>query len=108
MLPPLCCPNETRRALVRQDGRFNGIDFLEVLDTEAPAGTPPQQTLLVHCLRPVAGLTRDNVRIEGGVRVSPVRVDWALPADSPQLPVDLQTFLNNRLSTEERPRVLVV
>ncbi len=105
--PPLYCPNEARRALARQK-QFNGIDFLEVLDSEAPPGHPPQQTLLAHCLQSVAGLTRDNVRIEGGVRVRPVRVDWALPADSPQLPADLQTFLNDRLSAQERPRVLVV
>ena len=36
----------------RRDGRtrpLNGIDFLEVLDRDAPAGSPRQRTLLVHC-----------------------------------------------------------
>ena len=48
------------------------IDFLEVLDSEAPDGIPPnddmrQRTLLVRLLRPVpAGLTADNTRIDGG------------------------------------------
>lgn len=81
MTSQLFCPNDTRRALVRADGTLNGIDYLEVLDREAPAGTPAQRTLLVHAFRPVAGLDAGNVRIDGGVRVTPVRVMWAHPAD---------------------------
>src|SRR5262249_17629848 len=46
----------------------NGIDYLEVLDSDAvPLGLPRQQILLIHCLRAVPGtLTRDNIVITGG------------------------------------------
>ncbi|HSU13664.1 putative baseplate assembly protein [Longimicrobium sp.] len=78
MKSQLYCPSDTRRALVRQDGTLNGIDFLEVLDTSSIP--PRQQTLLVHCFLPVTALTAASVRIEGGVRVQGVAVEWALPA----------------------------
>jgi hypothetical protein len=57
---------------------LNGIDFLEVSPTD-------HQTLEVHFIQPLPGqaggvpagppLTRDNFRIEGGVRITDVRVD---------------------------------
>src|SRR5437762_1736881 len=109
--PPLYCPNAARLARVRDDGRFNGIEFLEVLDDAAPPGEPPQQTLLVHCLRPVAGLTRANVRIDGGVRVTNVGVEWAMSADSAAIPAGLKPFLATYLvagGVDRRPNVLVV
>jgi hypothetical protein len=81
----LYCPDETRKAVVRAEGSLNGIDYLEVLDQSAPPGTPPQQTLFVRCLLPVGPLTQDNVRIDGGVRVTDIGVDWARPANSPDL-----------------------
>lgn len=71
-----CC-DKLRRALVEKSP-FNGIDYLEVLDQGCPAGSPRQQTLLVHCLKALnPSLTRDNVRISGGERITPVRVVWA-------------------------------
>ncbi len=78
----LYCPDEVRKALTRTEGVLNGIDYLEVLDDEAPAGSPRQQTLLAYCFKPVAGLSKSNVRIDGGVRVNPVRVRWAYPASA--------------------------
>ncbi|MGV3721435.1 MAG: hypothetical protein ACO1SX_11055, partial [Actinomycetota bacterium] len=77
----LWCPDTRRRALVRADGTVNGIDYLEVLDRDAPAGVAAQQTLLVRLfLPPPAGLDGRAVRIEGGVRVRNIRVEWAAPA----------------------------
>ena len=78
----LYCPNETRKQLVRAAGTLNGIDFLEVLDEDAPEGSPRQRTLLLHCLRPVPGLSERNVTIAGGVRVRAVGVEWARPANA--------------------------
>ena len=78
------CPNQTRRQLVLEDeaAGLNGIDYLEVLDSDAPEERNRQRTLLVRCLRTVpAGLTKENVQISGGVRVTPVRVAWASRAD---------------------------
>ena len=61
------CANPRRRDEVRKVNFLNGIDFIEV----APAD---QRTLLVHFIRPVAGLTKGNFRIVGGVRVKDVQV----------------------------------
>ena len=50
MNPAYFCKHENRRADVLEHDTLNGIDYLEVLDKEAPPGSPRQQTLLVHCL----------------------------------------------------------
>lgn len=84
------CDNQRRAQIIRDNAAIivNGIDFLEVLDSEAPDGVPPnddmrQRTLLVRLLRPVpAGLTADAIRIDGGVRITPVGVDWVVAADA--------------------------
>ena len=83
------CQNPGRLQEVRNDPNLNAIDYLEVLDQNAPTGSPRQQTLLVHCLKPIPALRRDNVRIEGGVRITPVNVVWAYPAKS--IPASLVT-----------------
>lgn len=89
-LPPrvqLHCPDEARAALLEAGvdvDDTNGIDHIEVIDSIAPAGTAPQRTLVVHCYRPAPGLTRENVRIEGGVRVRKIEVEWAHPI--PEIP----------------------
>jgi hypothetical protein len=61
---------------------LNGVDYLEVLDLDAPAGSPRQQTLLVRCLKPAPALTVDNVRIEGGERFDDIGVLWVVVADA--------------------------
>ncbi len=71
------CSNLRRRQAVAAHPTLNGIDYLEVLDQESPEATLRQRTLLVRLLKPVpAGLTRHNVQISGGVRVTPVTVEW--------------------------------
>jgi hypothetical protein len=102
---------------------INGIDALEVLDSDAPAGTPKQRTLIVELFRPVpAGFSRDNVRLEGGVRVTGIGVRWAFAAtdfDTPgKVPASdvpafeqaaLVTLLHSRYPAQaDRSRVLVV
>ncbi len=74
------CKNRQRARLVRDDPAMNGIDYLEVLDREAPASSPRQRTLLVYCFKGIPSLTRENVRLTGGVRIRPVNVEWAFPA----------------------------
>jgi len=55
------CKNLKRREAVRAQSGLNGIDYLEVLDHDAPKdGGPRQQTLLVWCLQPAPALTVDN------------------------------------------------
>ena len=47
-----CC-DELRRNAVAAHPTLNGIDYLEVLDNEAPAGSPRQRTLFLRLLKPV-------------------------------------------------------
>jgi hypothetical protein len=76
------CTNPRRaQVLSTAPVAINGIDFLEVLDHDAPAGAPPQRTLLVHMIKDAPfGLGTANVRIEGGVRITGVKVTWAIRA----------------------------
>ncbi|VVB95196.1 Uncharacterised protein [uncultured archaeon] len=84
------CRNKNRRnkllsTKIEGELELNGIDYLEVLDKNAPQGSPRQRTLLVRCFKPVTYLSGNNVKIRGGVRddprINPVRVEWAYPAD---------------------------
>ncbi|MBP1150550.1 putative baseplate assembly protein [Methylocaldum sp. RMAD-M] len=78
-----CC-DERRRNKVAAHPTLNGIDYLEVLDREAPLGSPRQQTLLVRLFKAVPpGFAAQQVRIEGGERVRGVRVEWVAPASAP-------------------------
>ena len=75
------CGDEERRNLV--DASFlNGIDFIEVADSEAPSEALRQQLLALRCLKPVTGMTADHARIEGGVRILDVKILWAFPLDT--------------------------
>ncbi|WP_298482786.1 putative baseplate assembly protein [uncultured Chloroflexus sp.] len=76
------CANP-RRAQVLSTAAIplNGIDLLEVLDRDAPAGAPPQQTLLVQMIKSAPlGLSVANVQITGGVRVAGIQAIWVLRA----------------------------
>jgi baseplate J-like protein len=80
-----CC-DERRRAHVRDHGvvngfPYNGIDFLEVLDTDAASENERQRKLLVHFLKPIAAgaLTKNNMLIEGGERIRGIIVTSVTP-----------------------------
>jgi hypothetical protein len=85
----LCC-DQNRRAAVEAHPTLNGIDWLEVIDQEAPAGTPRQRTLLVRLLKPVpvvpVAMDATHVRIEGGERIRKIDVLWAAAAAPPPDP----------------------
>jgi len=110
------CGDEERRAAVAAAGTLNGIDFLEVLDAEAPGEELRQRLLVVRLLATApAGLDADWVRIEGGVRVRPVRATWAMPltevagAPAAQVPQPVKDFLAGYFAAEPEPgRVVVV
>jgi hypothetical protein len=76
----ICC-NRKRGEAVRLHPVLNGIEYLEVLDEDAPPGSPRQRTLLVRCYKPIPGLEGEHVRIEGGTRIRPVSIEWAFAAD---------------------------
>jgi hypothetical protein len=71
-----CC-NDLRRNAVRGQASLNGIDFLEVVDHEAPTDDDRQRILVIHFVNvpPPASLTRANVVIEGGERIRNITVD---------------------------------
>jgi Baseplate J-like protein len=101
--------NERRRAL--GEATLNGIDYLEVLDREAPPGIPRQRTLLVRAFEPLPAFTRDNVSIDGGERVEPVGIEWAYRADA--LPGSLGLSVAeknyfNAFPAAEKARLLIV
>jgi hypothetical protein len=79
-----CC-NDARKSAVLGNPTLNGIDYLEVLDHDAIAlNSPRQQTLLVHCLKPVpAALTTANVLITGGELTTGITAAWIAPASNP-------------------------
>lgn len=68
-----CC-DERRREIVRNSATFNGIDFLEVRDADAPSQADRQRTLFVHFLKDVTGITKDNLVITGGERIRGIAV----------------------------------
>lgn len=79
-----CC-DHFRRAAVRGSA-LNGIDFVEVVDRDAPSPALRQRILHVHLLNDPAALvlTRDHVRIEGGERIRDIRVDAVTMGLGPQ------------------------
>ena len=81
-----CC-DARRRELVLGHATLNGIDFLEVLDREAPPGTPRQRTLLLRFVKAAPDLTLENFELSGGERVTGVGLQWVTRADAPDLAV---------------------
>lgn len=78
-----CC-EENRRASVDSHPTLNGIDWLEVLDTEAPFTSPRQRTLMLRLLKSVpAGITPENLRITGGERIRDPGIEWVGVASAP-------------------------
>ncbi len=76
-----CC-QEKRRTQVSLHPTLNGIDYLEVLDRDAPFDSPSQRTLLLYLLKPVpADWSPDNVNIIGGERIRNPIVEWVAPAN---------------------------
>ncbi len=79
-----CC-DELRRAALADPSQnpsgLNGIDFLEVLDHDAPSKVMRQRLLEVHFVNDLTGgpLTTTNVRVEGGERITDVIVTNVTP-----------------------------
>jgi hypothetical protein len=61
------CGELHRRQAVIEDGTLNGIDFVEIANDD-------QTEISLGLLNPAATLTPDNFRIEGGVRITGIRV----------------------------------
>lgn len=73
--------NAARKAAAPPQTPLNGIDFLEVLDHDAPAGIDRQRTLLIRFFEPAPTLTVRDVLLLGGERITPVKIEWLARAD---------------------------
>lgn len=81
-----CC-DEQRRAAVDAHPVLNGIDWLEVADSDAPEEFLRQRILAVRFLKPVPGsFSTSNVTIEGGERIRNVRVTSVAVASDGSVP----------------------
>ncbi len=79
-----CCDELRRAALgdpAQNPNGLNGIDFLEVVDHEAPTKLMRQRLLHIHFVNDLSGglLTKTNVRIEGGERITHLIVTQVTP-----------------------------
>jgi len=72
----VCC-DELRREAVKEHSSLNGIDYLEVVDRDAPTEEERQRSLRVHFLKQPApsGLKLVNVKIDGGERITDILAD---------------------------------
>lgn len=72
-----CCDDDRRRDAVKDHLTLNGIDFLEVRDSEADPLEMRQRTLIVHFLKNLTPgeLTKENLEIEGGERTKDIEVE---------------------------------
>jgi Baseplate J-like protein len=80
----VCC-DERRLQAVKEAGALNGIEYVEVSDSEAPPHPTEdlrQRTLYVRLLKSAVGLSKVNVTIDGGERLPSVDVEWAEPASA--------------------------
>lgn len=85
------CKNKGRRQAVRGHDTLNGIDYLEVLDDAALPLKDRQRFLRVHLLKPLSSrLSKENVSIEGGVRITPIRVEDVSQVAPGTLQVDVR------------------
>lgn len=101
-----CCDRHRRNA-VNAHPTLNGLDYLEVLDRDLPEAHPyRQRTLFLHFLKPVAGLDRGNLRLDGGERIRGIAVEWA--AGTPAAPAFTPEEAALLAATPDPGRVLVV
>jgi hypothetical protein len=86
-----CC-DQNRRGIVRGTA-FNGIDWLDVLDLEAPNQGLRQRILHIGFVNSPApaSLTADNISITGGVRVVGIRAQ-SVAYDGDVLVVQLNVY----------------
>ena len=88
-----CC-DERRRDAVRNSANLNGIDFVEVADSDAPTAADRQRILRVHFLKTPApaGIVAANVVIEGGDRIRGLQVDRPVTYEGDVVVVHLNAY----------------
>lgn len=92
-----CCDKLRRNLIKATTGTtYNGIDFLEVLDSDAPTNAQRQRTLFVHFINPLGiPLANGNFRIEGGERIRGIAVTGVTTnfgSDAKVVAIDVDPF----------------
>ena len=89
-----CCTNDRRDAVARH-GTLNGIEFIEVIDDLTMPNEQRQRTLRLQVIKPLAAgqLTLDHIRIEGGERITSIKIITAQldPQDNKVLVINVDT-----------------
>ncbi len=82
-----CCDERRARRLREPGAPVNGIDYIEVLDSEAPSQAERQRRLRIHFFNSlgVGALTRDHMVIDGGERVPVVLVTKIAAGAAPEI-----------------------
>ncbi len=110
MRPPvqIKCYNERRRMAIKDGGeaindKINGIDFLEIYQLESShdvgskiAHENGRTVFFLHFFKKISDLGKDNVIIEGGVRIKDIKVEGAERADK----------INDYLSSAGHTRII--
>ncbi|WP_129793259.1 putative baseplate assembly protein [Sphingosinicella sp. CPCC 101087] len=75
-----CC--DTLRRSATAASSLNGIDFVEIVDLDAPSDALRQRIIQIHLIRDPAPLvfTPANILIEGGVRIRDIRATAVMMA----------------------------
>jgi len=102
------CGTPRRRLAVNEAGLLNGIEYVEVRDTDEPQAALRQRTLYVRLLQPVTGLDAANISIDGGDRIPSVAVEWAAPGDDLPPELDPAEAAGLVAGLEDPDHVLVV
>lgn len=103
------CSAPRRLLAVQLAGLLNGIEYVEVRDTDEAVRSLRQRTLYVRLLLPVPStLGGGQVVVDGGERIASVAVEWAAPASN--LPAFLDAAERTALldGLDEPDHVLVV
>jgi hypothetical protein len=105
-----CCDLRRRERVLEaiDDGvDINGIDYIEVLDREAPDPALRQRTLLLRFLTTAPDLIPEQFELSGGERVTGVAIEWVSRADAPDEP-PVEAALALYLATLPDPEQLLV
>jgi baseplate J-like protein len=96
-----CCLWPLRIEALRNHPSLNGLEYLEVIDRDAPSQALRQRTLLIRTVKPLVSAPPLSVwSLQGGVRVKPVRIEWVDMASNAAA-----LFAAGRITLPERNRL---
>jgi predicted phage baseplate assembly protein len=104
------CGTEERRKAVKDSSNLNGIDYLEIFTLKQQLNSIYRPLVLVHCLKDIASLelAEKNVRIEGGIRIKDIKVEWLQKAQDLRKKIEShhEDVITKDLTEEERKTII--